>query len=407
MERKLPEIIGLGDACCGCAACAAKCPKACIGMRTDEFGFLRPEVDAGVCVGCGGCDTVCPVLVRRPKDCEEAVLWAKSKDESEILASSSGGIFALLAHDALASGGVVCGAAWEPDYKGVQHVLVDTEDGLDAVMRSKYVQSKIGRDVYEGMRVALRGGRHVLFAGTACQVAGVRAYLGKLADADGFLAVDVICHGVPSPLLWEKWATWRENRAGAPLRGVNMRSKTTGWLSYSASYAYVHDAEKDGCAVCDGSVFRDDWYFKAFLKNASLRSSCFDCPAKRSCGSDITLGDFWGVQSAHPGVDYEGGVSAVLCNTARGVAAIDVVKPRVEWGASSLEKVLPANPSLVRSVAPYGKRDGFLGDLGGGMGIDELMGKYDFKPTLKQRVRGKLGGVKRKVLKLIGVGWFG
>ena len=407
MERKLPEIIGLGDACCGCAACAAKCPKACIGMRTDEFGFLRPEVDAGVCVGCGGCDTVCPVLVRRPKDCEEAVLWAKSKDESEILASSSGGIFALLAHDALASGGVVCGAAWEPDYKGVQHVLVDTEDGLDAVMRSKYVQSKIGRDVYEGMRVALRGGRHVLFAGTACQVAGVRAYLGKLADTDGFLAVDVICHGVPSPLLWEKWATWRENRAGAPLRGVNMRSKTTGWLSYSASYAYAHDAEKDGRAVCDGSVFRDDWYFKAFLKNASLRSSCFDCPAKRSCGSDITLGDFWGVQSAHPGVDYEGGVSAVLCNTARGVAAIDVVKPRVEWGASSLEKVLPANPSLVRSVAPYGKRDGFLGDLGGGMGIDELMGKYDFKPTLKQRVRGKLGGVKRKVLKLIGVGWFG
>ena len=404
MERKLPEIIGLGDACCGCAACAAKCPKACIGMRTDEFGFLRPEVDAGVCVGCGGCDTVCPVLVRRPKDCEEAVLWAKSKDESEILASSSGGIFALLAHDALASGGVVCGAAWEPDYKGVQHVLVDTEDGLDAVMRSKYVQSRIGRDVYEGMRAALRGGRRVLFAGTACQVAGVRAYLGKLADSDDFLAVDVICHGVPSPLLWEKWATWRESRAGASLRGVNMRSKTTGWLSYSASYAYAHDAEKDGRAVCDGSVFGDDWYFKAFLSNASLRSSCFRCPAKRSCGSDITLGDFWGIQAAHSEAEYEGGVSAVLCNTAKGVAAIDAVKPRVEWGESSMEKVLPGNPSLVRSVTPYGKRSEFMSDLANGMGIDELMGKYDFKPTLMRRVRGKLGGVKRKVLKMIDVG---
>ena len=404
MERKLPEIIGLGDACCGCEACAAKCPKACIGMRTDEFGFLRPEVDAGVCVGCGGCDTVCPVLVRRPKDCEEAVLWAKSKDENEILASSSGGIFALLAHDALASGGVVCGAAWEPDYKGVQHVLVDTEDGLDAVMRSKYVQSRIGRDVYEGMRAALRGGRRVLFAGTACQVAGVRAYLGKLADSDDFLAVDVICHGVPSPLLWEKWATWRERRAGAPLRGVNMRSKTTGWLSFSASYAYAHDAEKDGRAVCDGSVFGDDWYFKAFLSNASLPSSCLQCPAKRSCGSDITLGDFWGIQAAHPEVEHDGGVSAVLCNTTKGVAAFDAVKPRVEWGNSSMEKVLPGNPSLVRSVTPYGQRSEFMGDLGGGMGIDELMGKYDFKPSIKQRVRGKLGGVKRKVLKLIRIG---
>ena len=400
MERKLPEIAGLGDSCCGCGACAAKCPKACIVMNADECGFLRSEVDAGVCVGCGGCDLVCPAIAARPKDGVESVFWAKSRDEVERLASSSGGLFALLAHGVLAAGGVVCGAAWEPGCKGVRHVLVESEEGLDSVMRSKYVQSKIGRDVYEGIRAALRGGRRVLFAGTACQVAGVRAYLGKLADSDDFLAVDVICHGVPSPLLWEKWATWRERRAGAPLRGVNMRSKTTGWLSYSAAYEFA--AEKDRRPVVDSGLFGDDWYFKAFLGNASLRSSCLQCPAKRACGSDITLGDFWGVQTAHPEVDYEGGVSAVMCNTAKGVAAIDAVKPRVEWGESSLEKVLPGNPSLVGSVTPYGKRSEFMGNLGGGMGIDELMGKYDFKPTLKQRVRGKLGGVKRRLKKLLG-----
>ena len=397
----MPKIADLADACCGCGACAAKCPKSCISMDADGCGFLRPTVDAAVCVGCGGCDAVCPALNQRPKDDAASVFWAKSLDEGERLVSSSGGVFALLAHEVLAAGGLVCGAAWEPGCKGVRHVLVEAEDGLDAVMRSKYVQSRIGREVYEGMRDTLRAGRRVLFAGTACQVAGVRAYLGKLADSDEFLAVDVICHGVPSPLLWEKWAIWRERRAGAPLRGVNMRSKTTGWLSYSASYAYAHDAEKDGRAVCDGSVFGDDWYFKAFLSNASLRSSCFRCPAKRSCGSDITLGDFWGIQAAHPEVGCEGGVSAVLCNTAKGVSAIDAVKPRVEWGVSTLEKVLPGNPSLVRSVAPYGKRSEFLGDLGGGMGIDELMAKYDFKPSLKERVRGKLGGVKRRLKGLL------
>ena len=399
MERKLPEITGLGDACCGCGACAAKCPKACIEMTSDDCGFLRPEVDAGVCVGCGGCDSVCPAIGARPKDGVEVVLWAKSKNEGERHASSSGGLFALLAHEVLGNGGVVCGAAWEPGCKGVRHVLVETEDGLDAVMRSKYVQSKIGRDVYEGMRVALRGGRRVLFAGTACQVAGVRAYLGKLADSDDFLAVDVICHGVPSPLLWEEWATWRERRAGAPLRGVNMRSKTTGWLSFSASYAYAHDAEKDGRAVCDGSVFGDDWYFKAFLNNASLRPSCFACPAKRSCGSDITLGDFWGVQTAHREVDWEGGVSAVLCNTERGAAIIDSVKPYLQWGESSMEKALPGNPSLVRPVDPYERHDEFLADLAGGKSVDELMIKYDFEISFIQRVHSKFISAKGLIRK--------
>ena len=397
--RDLPLVASLGDACCGCGTCAAKCPKACIEMKADGCGFLRPEVDAAACVGCGGCDSVCPAIGERPQDSIESVIWAKSTNGGERLASSSGGMFALLAHDVLAAGGVVCGAAWEPVCRGVRHVLVEDEDGLDAVMRSKYVQSKIGRDVYEGMRAVLHDGRPVLFAGTACQVAGVRAYLGKLADSDAFLAVDVICHGVPSPLLWEKWATWRERRAGAPLRDVNMRSKTTGWLSYSAAYEYA--AEKDGRAVCDGSVFGGDWYFKAFLSNASLRASCLACPAKRSCGSDITLGDFWGVQAAHPEVDYAGGVSAVLCNTGRGVAAVDAVKPSLQWGESSLDKVLPGNPSLMRSVTTYEKRDRFMSDLGDGMSIDELMAKYDFKPSLARRVRGKLGGVKRGLLGLL------
>ena len=108
------------------------------------------------------------------------------------------------------------------------------------------------------------------------------------------------------------------------------------------------------------------------------------------------------MRAAHPEVDYEGGVSAVLCNTSRGVAAIDAVKPRVQWGESSLDKVLPGNPSLVRSVTPYEKRGRFMADLGDGMGIDELMSKYDFRPSLARRVRGKLGGVRRKVLGLLG-----
>lgn len=222
MEREMPEIAGLGDACCGCGACAARCPKKCIEMASDACGFPRPVVDSDVCVGCAGCDAVCPALGEWPKDETKCVIWAKSKDRSERMRSSSGGVFALLAHDVFSDSGVVVGTAWDEGCKHANHILVDSEGALDSVMRSKYVQSSVGRAVYEGVRDALRAGKRVLFSGTACQVAGMRAYLGKLADSDGFLAVDVICHGVPSPLLWGRWAEYREKCAGAQLRGVNM-----------------------------------------------------------------------------------------------------------------------------------------------------------------------------------------
>lgn len=403
MAENLPNIASLGDACCGCGACAAKCPKGCIEMIADGRGFKRPAIDADICVGCGGCDSVCPAIGERAKDGAKSVIWAKSKDKCERLASSSGGLFGLLAREVLVSGGAVCGAAWVEGCKRVRHEIVEDEGGLDAIMRSKYVQSSVDRDVYEGVREALRCGRRVLFAGTACQVAGMRAYLGNLADNSGFLAVDVICHGVPSPLLWEKWAEHKESAAVASLRDVNMRSKTTGWLSYSASYAYAYEAEKDDAQVSsslkDSCVFGDDWYMKAFLANASLRPSCFRCPVKRSCGSDVTLGDFWGIQSVHPEVDYEDGVSAVLCNTARGAAAIEDVKPALEWGASSLERVLPGNPSLVKSVAPYEEHDKFLKDLEEGVPIELMLETYRFQVPFSKQLCARLRGFARHVLK--------
>ena len=124
--------------------------------------------------------------------------------------------------------------------------------------------------------------------------------------------------------------------------------------------------------------------------------------SERSCGSDITLGDFWGIQTAHPEVDYEGGFSAVLCNTAKGAAAFDALAVYVESGPSSLEKVLPGNPSLVRSVVLHARRDAFMADLASGASIEALMARYDFRPALRFCVRSVLSRIKRK---LAGVFW--
>lgn len=367
-------------------------------MQEDKFGFLHPVIDAGACVGCCACESACPVLAKGAGDEALEVRWAKGKSDELLEASSSGGVFGLLARDVLADGGAVCGAAWADGCRRVEHVVVEDVASLDHVMRSKYVQSSVDREVYEGVRDAIRSGRRVLFAGTACQVAGIKRYLGKAGESNLLLTVDVICHGVPAPRLWSDWIDYKNLLHGSSVCDVNMRSKTAGWLSYSAMYKYI--AEKDPSSSCESTIFNRDWYMKAFLANASLRSSCFMCPAKRGCGSDITLGDFWGFQGIHPEVDYSKGVSAVICNTDKGIAAFQGIANSIDCGDATIEQVLAGNPSLVKSVAPYAKCDEFMADLASRMGIEGLMAKYDFKSSLKQRVRGKLGAIKRKVLKV-------
>lgn len=365
-------------------------------MESDAWGFLHPAVDSSLCVRCGTCDAVCPVLNVPGDDGCESVLWAKAKDASLLDRSSSGGVFGLLARDVLSRGGVVAGAAWADGCRELRHAVVEDESDLDQIMRSKYVQSSVGREVYEGVRSALHEDRPALFAGTACQVAGMRSYLGRLADSGLFLGVDVICHGVPSPALWRRWLGYVESRERGEVRGVNFRSKTTGWLSFSVMYEYM--TEKDSASRFSANRFADDWYMRAFLRNASLRPSCLACPFKRRCGSDVTLGDFWGIQGQHPDVSIEGGVSAVVCNTAKGAEAISLIAGSMGSGSSSLDKVAAGNPALVCPVRPHADRDAFMAVVADGAPVSDMMARWDFEPTLRQRLVSKAKGAAKRLL---------
>lgn len=381
-----PAISKLGNACTGCGACSVVCPTGCIVMEEDKFGFLRPSVNADVCVGCGRCEDVCPALKTRKEDEIVSVRWARTRDEGLLMGSSSGGIFGLLARGVLAHGGVVCGAAWDVGCTRLGHVIVETEQELQKILRSKYVQSAIEKEIYWGIREALRQGKAALFAGTACQVSAMRAYLGKLYDSPSFLAVEVICHGVPSPLLWRRWLEYKAPSQGATAREVNFRSKTTGWSSYNVQYRYSESAGDEESVT--SAEFRKDWYMKAFLRNASLRPSCYECPVKRASGSDITLGDFWGVDKWHPGVGSDDrGVSAIIANTQRGERAIQSILEFCEWGPSTLDAVADGNPSLLRPVTPYGDHRAFMSAIADGVPMETMMRKWSFEDSFASRLK--------------------
>lgn len=182
-------------ACCGCGACVQRCPKQCITLHEDSEGFLYPVADASVCINCGLCEKVCPVINQHTAHEPLQTFAAKNPNEAVRAASSSGGVFTMLAESVIKSGGVVFGAAFDQQWK-VVHTCATTIEGLQKFRGSKYLQSQTNNTFREA-ETYLRQGRQVLYSGTPCQVAGLKKYLRK--DYDNLLTLDFICHGVPSP----------------------------------------------------------------------------------------------------------------------------------------------------------------------------------------------------------------
>lgn len=296
------------ELCTGCTACAAACPMDCIAMVPDAEGFSRPVIDTERCIDCGRCAAVCPVTAEALHlDGPTTAFAAVNSDEDVRRSSTSGGVFTMLCRWVLEREGVVFGAAYDSEFR-VVHTVAENEAELEPMRGAKYAQSDLN-GIYRQVREFLRQGRYVLFSGTPCQVAGLAAFLGK--PQDRLLTVDLICHGVPSPKVWQHYIRSRSefDADGAAPCAINLRSKETGWPGYSARFDYPQGRSYSAANVRDP-------YLRGFVGDLYLRPSCHSCRFKgiTRC-SDFTLGDYWGVWSQLPELHDGKGTSLVLLHS--------------------------------------------------------------------------------------------
>jgi hypothetical protein len=355
--------------CCGCSACASACTFREISMVPDHEGFLYPQIDISLCTSCRKCERVC--RARCSPLNEKSLLQSyacMSLDNNVRSQSSSGGAFSALANNIIGRGGVVFGAKFDAGFV-VVHGWTDTKEGIADFRGSKYVQSRIGK-AYAECAEFLHTGRLVLFSGTPCQIAGLFAFLGR--GYNNLVSVDFICHGTPSPDLWNRYLAYRETEARSSVVAASFRRKRPSWKRFNLELCF-----SNGQAY--SASLDHDPYMQLFLRDVCLRPACYQCESKGlSRKADLTLADFWGIQNIDPEIDDDTGVSLVVAHNQKGMAVLSS-STSIFLKPVDLSRAIVFNPSIERSVMRPKKRDTFF----------KALHSWEFDKVLKVYTRGK------------------
>lgn len=364
--------------CSGCMSCYNSCPTKCIQMKEDEEGFWYPIVNSSQCINCGKCENVCPYISNViPSHDYEICYAAYNKNMVERNVSSSGGIFIMFAKYVISTGGVVYGAAFDDEYM-VYHQKAESVDELKKLVGSKYLQSRIEStyiDVYE----ELIKKRNVLFAGTTCQVAGLRAFLGK--EYENLITIDFICLGVPSPKVWKAYLETMYDINS--IKFINFKDKSEGWHNFCLR---IDNPEKQV------KIGRETYYFTGYFKQLFSRPSCSECFFKgKNRVSDITISDCWGYKHIAPEMDDNNGLSSVICHSEKGSMFFGAVKANLIWKDAKIEDVRKYNNNYWKS-APMGKdRKAFWEDF-------DKISKYElFENYCKPQKNSKILAIVKKI----------
>lgn len=362
--------------CSGCSACANICPENCIEMKPNNKGFIFPVVNSRLCINCNLCKKVCPFLENTKIKNKNISFAAATKDINVLKNSSSGGIFYELAYKTIKNNGVVVGASFSGDYRKVKHIFVDNISDLKKLQTSKYIQSEI-RNIFLQTKQFLDNDHFVLFSGTPCQISGLKKYLGK--NYKNLLCVEIICRGVPSPKIWNKYLDYIEKKNKERITYFNFRNKRNGWKQYSVLWETKTKKKH--------SLFFDNEYMKLFLSNLSIRPSCLNCKVKENGSyADIILGDFWGINNIIPNVKFYNGVSAIVLNTQNGLNHFNEIKNNIDYYEVKYNDIINNNKAIVSSAEKPSKYDEFMEDLIYN-DFDFLINKYINKHTFKHDIK--------------------
>lgn len=341
----------------GCSACMTMCPVQCISMKTDEEGFLYP-VASDACIHCGKCEKVCPLqkgnIERDFSGQDRQQAWcAVSKDNNIWSRSASGGAFSELCKAFGDDDTVFCGAAW--DGLNVHHICVEGIDAINPLCKSKYVSSNPD-NVFSEIKQFLRNGKKVVFCGTPCQVAGLRSVIGK--DENNILYIDLICHGVGSPKVFETCMKEIGDQLGGQVVSYEFRAKRH---SFERDYLQK-TSTKDGKQV----FLSNDPYIQLFLSQLCLRPSC-----GRNCRfrseqrqGDVTIADFKGLTTVFP--DLEGtkkNYSAIVFHTDKAYKLLPELSKTMEMRPCRIDDIKKYNPLYYRQTWFSEKRDSFFKDF--------------------------------------------